>query len=514
MLDHDALKTPPGDGDVLVLPAPRECSRLLRENQAALRSAETIVAGRPLREWRREARARLVGDSDRPTIVLGHQPEFIHPGVWAKHVIARRLAQAVDGVALNLIVDNDAPRSTTLAVPCVQDGRVILKQVPVLSGSGRRIYEELAPLPPEHCTAISENVREAMGDRFDASLMPIFLDKLSKAPSERSVVPQLVTARQAVEQELGIRPNERRVSEIDWSPLLLEMVRDAARFADCYNEALAAYRVQRRIRGTERPMPDLRTGAAGIELPIWAVRRGEARRRVFAVCDARRATLRADDETIGGFDLDDLDGWIALTTPLDESGGWRLRPRALTLTLWARLFLADIFVHGIGGAKYDGICDELIQRYFHRTPPAYMCVSATLRLDLPGYVPPPQSLAAATHQLRDWRWNPQRHVVASHLASLIQGRHTAVAAAETLRMRRAPRTERRRAFEAIRRASDALLDQSRDEFRSVGSAVESAHRHALEARIAAGREYFFALYSRPALRRLMDALPDIAAFRL
>ena len=57
-----------------------------------------------------------------------------------------------------------------------------------------------------------------------------------------------------------------------------------------------------------------------------------------------------------------------------------IRPRALTLTLWARLLVCDFFVHGIGGAKYDRITDGIFRRYYRCEPPPYGCVTATLRL--------------------------------------------------------------------------------------------------------------------------------------
>ena len=38
-----------------------------------------------------------------------------------------------------------------------------------------------------------------------------------------------------------------------------------------------------------------------------------------------------------------------------QTRGIKLRSRALTTTMFVRLFLADAFLHGIGGAKYDEV---------------------------------------------------------------------------------------------------------------------------------------------------------------
>lgn len=515
MLDHDRLKTPPGDGEVLILPAPRECASLLAENHAALRSSEIVMAGRPLSEWRRKTRLRVLGDPDRFAVVLGHQPEFIHPGVWAKHVVARRLADAAGGTALNLVVDNDTPRSNTLSIPTLRENRLVLEQIAVLPPMGRRIYEELPPLSRQRCDAIREDFRRCMGERFEHSMMPVFFDALTVQTEPRGGVSQLVTARRAVERELNVSIDDHRVSDLDWSPLLMEMASNPAQFAACYNAALSKYRMERRIRGNERPMPDLRIGGSEVELPVWAVRRGDARRRVFAAGGSgRNITLLAEGERIGEFDSADPEIWTSLVSQIDESAAWRLRPRAITLTLWARLFLADSFIHGIGGAKYDRICDDLIRGCFGCDPPGFMCVSATLRLDLPRRIADSGAPVAAPHQLRDWRWNPQRHVNGPEFDPLLKSRRAAVDRAEKLRADHAPSPDRRRAFESIRQSNQAILDRAQDQFRLFQTAAEANHAYADQERIAAGREYFFALHTHRSLKRLMDALPDVAAFRL
>src|SRR5689334_21153410 len=51
----------------------------------------------------------------------------------------------------------------------------------------------------------------------------------------------------------------------------------------------------------------------------------------------------------------------------------RISPRALTLTTFFRLLLADQFVHGIGGARYDRVTDRLIARFLGIEPPPRFC---------------------------------------------------------------------------------------------------------------------------------------------
>ena len=514
MLDFHKLKTPPGHGDVLVLPEPTQCARWLRENANSLSAATIPLVGRTLAAWRAETRRMLVGDNDCPLVVIGHQPEFFHPGVWAKHVVARRLADATDGFALNLVVDNDTPRTTSLAIPTTKDGQLRLQHVSVLDLPGRRIYEELSRIDPANCEEISLTLRGAMGSAYESSLMPSFFSALSASDAVDGVS-QLVDARSAVDRSFGVEPVDRRVSELPWTPLLVEMIANATRFAECYNAALASYRGEHRVRGKQRPIPDLFVSDPRIELPVWAVRADGPRARLFVLTGGRRVTLYAESEAFAEVDLDNFAVWDSLVGPLSDGKSWRLRPRALTLTIWARLLLADLFIHGIGGAKYERISDRIIRDFFNIAPPSFACISATLHLDLPKSNASAGSVQALRQEMRDWTWNPQRHIEpTSELAEIIRQRESFVELNSSLRESRGSRTERRRVFESIRQCTHAILDRTPDPFRALERLLDAALQGLSQDQIATDREYFFALHDRPALEGLMAMLPASADFRV
>jgi len=77
---------------------------------------------------------------------------------------------------------------------------------------------------------------------------------------------------------------------------------------------------------------------------------------------------------------DDLKSLSSLKTPLKERG-LKIRPKALLLTLFNRLFISDLFIHGLGGAKYDLVTDEIIREFFKVEPPHFLVASCTLYLD-------------------------------------------------------------------------------------------------------------------------------------
>ena len=63
----------------------------------------------------------------------------------------------------------------------------------------------------------------------------------------------------------------------------------------------------------------------------------------------------------------------------------------MTTTLFARLLLADMFIHGLGGGKYDELTDSLMRDFYGIEPPSFLVLTGTLRLPFqktfwsPGY---------------------------------------------------------------------------------------------------------------------------------
>src|SRR5262245_32175299 len=93
--DIDQLAAPADDGGVIVWPSAERIPALVEEN-SRMRAARAV---------------RLAGGISPPTgllpIMVGHQPELMHPGVWIKLVAATRLARRTGRRALFVCVDHD-----------------------------------------------------------------------------------------------------------------------------------------------------------------------------------------------------------------------------------------------------------------------------------------------------------------------------------------------------------------------------------------------------------------------
>src|SRR5688500_14695783 len=49
-----------------------------------------------------------------PFLLCGHQPELFHPGVWFKNFLLSSMGASLPAVPINLVVDTDVVRSTSI----------------------------------------------------------------------------------------------------------------------------------------------------------------------------------------------------------------------------------------------------------------------------------------------------------------------------------------------------------------------------------------------------------------
>ncbi len=513
MLDFSRLQTPPNDGDVLVEPSRARLALLAESNHRLLNAYAFDVLDTDAQTLRAELRDALRAGRYAPVVITGHQPEFIHAGVWAKHVVASKLAESFDGKAVNFVVDNDAPARTVLETPTVIGAEARVEAVRYARLKRGVAHEFIPRLETADLRHFETTVRRHLAERFDRSCLPVYFTAMTRDHDARDWVEQMVHARRAVERDFGVEMIEHRVSRNWFGPVLADLIVNHARFVECYNAALADYRKTNRVRSPNRPIPDLVCAGLRCELPVWAYRPGEPRRRLLIERDGDRVHLFADAERIAEIGIDDLKRWGTARAALGRVNGYLFRPRALTLTLWARVFVGDLFIHGIGGAKYDRITDGLIRRYYGVEPPAMACVSATLRMDLPRDDADALTLRDARSRVRDLRYNPQRHVRPTpETARLMDERRAAVA--HTIELRDTAgrdRVRRREAFDRIRAINAELLEHDPSRVTELDAASADIRRRLGRNAVARRRDFFFAMHDRNRLEQLRDKLTATVA---
>jgi hypothetical protein len=434
--------------------------------------------------------------------------------VFAKTIAGDHLAHITAGVNLFVFVDSDTPKSLYVRAPALSgNGESVVELVPIPGASLDLPVEDQPPRPFAEWRAFFDRLAETAEPRSD-NLVTRFADAaLAADPLDWSGI--VSRGQAAVEHELDLPPAQvLRVSEMCTWPgfraFAAHWLLHAPSLAAVYNAAQAEYRRRYRVRSPQRPVPQLQTGQP-VECPFWIQQPGERRRRLFVRALQGRIEIFADGEAIDTVSADQFgrfeyhgDAWTL------ERAGWRIRPRALVLSAFMRLLIADVFIHGIGGAKYDELTDEFMWAGFGVKLPPLTCVSATARIP----VPPSASLdlaalapsgAVTPHALLH---NPQRYLQTIP-PPLLAERVRRIAASDRLRReRRFDRAARRVAWLSIRAVNAEIAAAASAEIAGLTSAVEDGRRRQREAAVWRDREYFFALHSRSTMLALADRVRE------
>ena len=484
-------KAPAGDGEILIWPEPRALVSSIHDNQKLLSGAASArIANVPLAELRRDFR-RWIGHADdsRPIVVMGHQVELYHPGVWAKNVLIHELATAVGGEAYHVAVDTDAPKHLHVrwpgaSLPVTDDPRLA-------SADWARLLR--APTP-QHLSRVGSAFNAASREWGFETLVESFLSALRRLSMESTeLTASLTNAIHEVEWKIGLRHHALLASPLWGSHAYLAFVHhilaNATSFAGAYNAELGEFRRENGIRNTGRPWPDLRVTAEECEVPFWvdSLER-ETRTRGRVVRRGGGFVLAVDGRE--SFPLEPSSDGHAASERLARfltDNRIRLSPRALTLTCFLRLFLADQFVHGIGGARYDGVTDRVIEKWIGLHAPAYSVTTATLLF--PGAVGAEHvdigALWREGRRLQHGRGVARKAELVGHIASLPRGS-----------------AERSRLFYEMHAMLDDIANGPA--YLEWQRRYEQARDQARHAEAVSDRELFFAIQPEERLRGLVE----------
>jgi hypothetical protein len=528
------LRAPEEDGGILAVPPLADWPALALANHLCL--AEFKRRAAPADFWDRQARgaaesaagafhqrfglAPFPASPEGIRIVTGHQPDLFHPGVWIKNFAARALANKLGGRALNLIVDTDLVKTTALRVPNARTGQV--DWMPFDAAAPPMPYEERPIGDPQFFSSFPARVAPLLPGA--STLLPRIwnADIRAREPraSESTRMEQgaggapllgeaLVVMRHRAEARWDCHQGETLLSLVASTPGFIRLAHDLfaqlPRFLAVHNAALAQYQMRRRVRGRNRPLPELQQDGDWLEAPFWIWRAGETvRRRLFVQRVKDRLRLAAAiDNGLERLPLELPAGghwnlqWASWRQAAGD--GWKIRPRALITTLYARLFLADLFIHGLGGGLYDEITDDIIRNFFGLEPPAYVILTATLRLTDPNPPATPTNVHELRRELRDLRYNPDRHLPAEPSATTLS-----LVAAKQERIAQHPQSkpERWERFQRLHELNEQLRPRSAPAREELERRLAAAEQAAARQRMFHDREYAFVLHSEERLRAL------------
>ena len=347
------------------------------------------LSGEALSEARAQLRQRFVPlPATRPIILTGHQPIFYHPGIFIKDVLADALARVSGGVALNMVVDTD---ETELAFDfpfpdrTTANGRLAVRRRFVLGPSGGMLRDlRLDPVRGRMFTDQLHGYLPRVGEVFDepqASSIVEWTEATCRAAVQaRSIMEPAVILRETYEKHAGLSISTIYASDLvhteAFSYFTRFIIERGDHFRSSYNATLRRYREAHGIKNAAQPLPDLEPD----ELPFWRLD-GD-----------RRSPLRGRD-----------------------AAGGVVFPKAITLTLFCRLFLCDLFIHGRGGGRYDVITDRLLEDFFECPGAPFTVASATLVMQPRSEYPlEARSLAAIDRDVRSLTFEPTRFLESDH----------------------------------------------------------------------------------------------------
>jgi|TARA_B100000959_G_scaffold281810_1_gene346777 hypothetical protein len=254
--------------------------------------------GKPLAFWQEELRQALSLPTQKPIILVGHQPTFFHPGILAKFIAADRLAKEIDGVVVFLVVDYHNGDVGVLQTPNQNIEIATIDSSIAMNNQPRKeIINDFKPF--------SSALQKASGHTVASQ----FANALVQLMSPWTKVHHVITASDLFHSTFG-------------NAVVAKMQSDHEKCTSAYNDAVVRY--------PDAHIPLLEQGS----LPVWQNDDGE------------------------------------------------LRPRALLLTLLARLVACDLFVHGTGGMKYDVAMEHWCSTWLGVLPCAAVLATATMRLNI------------------------------------------------------------------------------------------------------------------------------------
>jgi hypothetical protein len=371
-------KAPGEDSALVIWPEPEQILRDAIDNHQRLAAERScIVQGVALGELRRRQRSELKLSDDSPVIATGHQTELFHPGVWGKLAMIDAIGRRMGGDCLFAAVDSDAPKHLQLRWP----------------GKSRPITDDPGVTSAPWCGMLDAPSREYIGElksalsaaaegwSFEPMIFELLNDLGEQAPRKLGLSTALTAAMYWLDWELGLRHQSILVSRLWMSEPYLalahHLLAHAEDFAQSYNGALKEYRAAHGIDDPGRPMPDLQISGERCEAPFWLDdQKKQARRRAAVEREGMGWRLVIDADS---FELKrGKPGAAGELREFLSRHNMRLSPRALTLTMFFRLLIADQWVHGIGGGRYEQVNDRVIRRFFGIEAPAFSVTTATL----------------------------------------------------------------------------------------------------------------------------------------
>ena len=548
-MERRFFKVPQKNKQIFLSPSEDKIGSLLEENKKIFSQYSFKILNQPFKEVRENSRKGVVKEALKfskkfdPDIAekihpayqyiiqSGHQPVFFHPGIWIKNIFLNELLKSPlmdKSLGLNIILDNDICKDLNLSLPALSPtGNLKLEKANFLSSAltpnlpfeeypcpslelitkfNRDIIHRLKSLESENKDILNnfknfaqclENSSRLCSQNYKESNLGEFLS-LARHLYEKEIEPAYLEI-----------PFSRICNSNEFLSFFLEITKNIESFSKIYNNKLDEYRKLFKIRNRVHPSPNLIIKENLIEIPFWIWREGDQRRKIFILREEGGNYLY--NNSYGKIFLIEKDGLKSLFSlkALLKERGLKIRPKALLLTLYNRLFISDLFIHGLGGAKYDLVTDGIIRDFFKVESPHFLVVSCSLYFDFKSSPGTSDSkISALMKKIRDLEFNPERYVdeLSLTVKEEIQMGELAEKKTELIKkIKEIPSpVEKRKISEEIKAINNFMVEKVRPLKCELDKKIEKEEEKMKQSKVHTFREFPYCFFSAKTLRNLLN----------
>jgi hypothetical protein len=435
------IRAPRKHGQKLILPDLPSISKVWTENKKSLRQHQFQIGGYDIQQLRQQAKFHLLETAKQYTsqycdlavsdddgiIISGHQPRLFHSGVWFKNFVLSSLGKSLQATAINLIVDNDLCGLSNVSVPqLISATEASTTSIAYDAPGGNLPFESRKIADPQVFDSFAARLGKSISGTVSKPLVHQLWRnvRVYRDPQQR-LGHTLAAARHQLETQAGLSTLEVPLSWVcqstEFAIFSAELLERVDEFRSTYNQSLAEYRAVHRIRSSSHPVPELATQGEWFETPFWIWSAdNQVRRALYVRQSGRQLCLSNRGDIHLTLDSSNLPDQLHGLTKQQIA----IRPRALITTMYSRLLLSDLFLHGIGGSKYDQLTDAIITKFWQCAPPKFLTATATMKLPFEFERVTEQDIMRANQEIRDLKFHPEKHIdnPSPQTAKLIQAK--------------------------------------------------------------------------------------------
>jgi hypothetical protein len=516
------LSIPKEKDTVFIHPEPSKWLTFLAKNRLILKNvSDRLKSRRELQGIARNYTQTMmdwtdVSDVSKDIIATGHQATWHHCGIWAKNLATCKFAEVVDGNRLHIVLDHDIC-DTALVLPRQKlDGNWIAERFEIESEQKSIPLEFRRPPQKNSIKAFVDTIARECEGKFCNDIWPGCLGSgVDKIPYFHSIADLITYFQSMLNFELGLNMIYLPISKLSESEaffdFVISIVLDAFRFTRTYNKAIIKQLRSSQIN-QRNTVPRLRLDGTkkSIQLPFWLKSpNGERTSLCVSLEKSNKIKIGNDTDAFDKLDSSSQTGKTDQLRNILRRLDYHLRPKAVSLTAFIRLYLADWFVHGAGGRLYEPVTDYVIENYFGMRQLKYgvaTCTQTLPQLDSADFYT--ENISQLRHELHNMKHNPERYIDESVLnqepiASLLHAKKDKIAQAKN---RSAPAGLRRTAWKSLMQINHSLSKYTENASGKVERKILECEKDKVSCKVCNCREYFFGLFSESNLRRLSESL--------